>query len=451
MNDQAPNDHLRRRRPSSPPTCAACGLVGGAGVGRCCGTTYYCSTACQGAHHAVHRAVCAKRLMRSDQLRFEVGQRVQCHMGGGRWEGGRIIQLFYEAAEEDEAPLAAAGLTFPYQIRLDRGSYRDRPRNIFATADADHCIQLPDGIVDDGNAGYDPFEEESLDLENFEFSTPQPDCPVCAVPLPLDGYGQTHSVFMQCCGKSVCNGCNVECSLAARKRGIQKELWDSCAFCRSPPYTTDEERNESLQVLCDRGSATAMGILAFAYNTGTHGVERDARRALDLMHRAVRLGDATSAMNLALKYKEGEDVKRDREKAKRLFMMGARLGGRTDAFNSIAGMKLDEWEDEGAVIPYFVMGAKHGDETCLKNVLQAVHRGFATQDQYREALVACHAARKERWSESREFCRKMETELQMSCRDVLPPREFEDALKAWSRSGKNLAVEMAKLLENGHK
>jgi len=48
-------------------------------------------------------------------------------------------------------------------------------------------------------------------------------------------------------------------------------------------------------------------------------------------------------------------------------------------------------------------------------------------------------------SETREFYRKLDTELQMS--GELPPREFEGALRAWSRSGKNLATEMNKLLQ----
>mmetsp|Transcript_25634 Transcript_25634/g.74171 ORF Transcript_25634/g.74171 Transcript_25634/m.74171 type:complete len:97 (+) Transcript_25634:942-1232(+) len=63
----------------------------------------------------------------------------------------------------------------------------------------------------------------------------------------------------------------------------------------------------------------------------------------------------------------------------------------------------------------------------------------------REALVTCNAVRKERMSETREFYRKLDTELQMS--GELPPREFEGALRAWSRSGKNLATEMNKLLQ----
>jgi hypothetical protein len=377
--------------------------------------------------------------MRSDQLRFEVGQRVQCNMGWGRWESGTIIQLFYV----ETFNLAIADQVFPYQIRLDREEEPNLPNKIFASVDDDFCVKLPDGIVDDGKSGYDAFQEESLDLTNFEFP-PQPDCPVCSVPLQLDGHGQT-TVFMQCCGKSICTGCSMESALVARKRGLKEEDWGICAFCRAPPYKTDQELCDSLEVLSERGSAIAVGKLAAYYNTGSQGVERDPRRALDLMHRAVSLGDPMSAMSLAHKYKVGEDVKVDREKAKRLLMMGARLGGRTGAFNAIANMKLEEFEDESSVVQYFIKGAKHGDEFCLKNVLNAVQRGHATQEEYREALVACNVARKERMSETREFCRKLDTELQMT--GALPPREFEGLLRAWSRNGKNLAIEMNKLLQ----
>lgn len=213
--------------------------------------------------------------MRSDRLRFEVGQRVQCHMGGGRWESGLIIQLFYEPGEEDEGPFAAAGLqlTFPYQARLDRGSFHDQPRNIFATADADHCIRLPDGIVDDGNAGYDAFEEESLDLGRFEFSPPAGLSRLrrsAAARRIRQNPQRLHAVLRQVGLPWVQCGVLPRSEEAGHPEGTVGQL----CLCRSPPYTADEERNDSLRILCDRGSATVMGILAFAYNTGTHGVER---------------------------------------------------------------------------------------------------------------------------------------------------------------------------------
>ena len=288
-------------------------------------------------------------------------------MGGGRWESGRIIQLFYEPGEEDEGPFAAAGLqlTFPYQARLDRGSFHDQPRNIFATADADHCVRLPDGIVDDGNAGYDAFEEESLDLLSRLNSPPSRTVPSAPFRCPSTDMA-----------KPTASSCG-----AAASRSATGAIWNA-------PW--------------QRGSGRAC-------------------RALELMHRAASLGDATSAMNLAHKYKKGEDVKRNREKAKRLFMMGARLGGRTDAFNFIASMKLR-------------MGGRERRNSLLCQGGQARGRNLPEERPPGRPPGSCHAGPiPQGGAKVANSSARLRPSCRCPCRDVLPPREFEDALKARSQ------------------
>ncbi|EJK73806.1 hypothetical protein THAOC_04549 [Thalassiosira oceanica] len=48
-------------------------------------------------------------------------------------------------------------------------------------------------------------------------------CPICTLPIQIPE--SDHSVFMVCCMKKVCNGCD----FAAHKRGM-----DDCPFCRKP-------------------------------------------------------------------------------------------------------------------------------------------------------------------------------------------------------------------------
>jgi len=71
-----------------------------------------------------------------------------------------------------------------------------------------------------------------------------------------------------------------------------------------------------LRPLADAGIAEAIGMLGLAYKTGA-GVESDGIKAVELLQKAVELGDAVAAHNLGLLYQDGmanveknEDVSR---------------------------------------------------------------------------------------------------------------------------------------------
>ena len=62
-------------------------------------------------------------------LRFAVGMRVKCFVGGDKWAPGRIIKLHHHEASFEP------GFFAPYQIRLDDGGL------IYAPEDRDTCIR----------------------------------------------------------------------------------------------------------------------------------------------------------------------------------------------------------------------------------------------------------------------------------------------------------------------
>ena len=63
----------------------------------------------------------------NDELRFEVGKRVECCVGKDHWEPGTVVALWY--TEEGFPP----GFYAPYQVELDMGNL------IFAPDD--RCIR----------------------------------------------------------------------------------------------------------------------------------------------------------------------------------------------------------------------------------------------------------------------------------------------------------------------
>lgn len=62
-------------------------------------------------------------------LRFVIGQKVECRVGGDEWAPGTVAELWYR---EQNWP---AGSFAPYKILLDDG------RDIFAPADMDQIIR----------------------------------------------------------------------------------------------------------------------------------------------------------------------------------------------------------------------------------------------------------------------------------------------------------------------
>ena len=74
------------------------------------------------------------------------------------------------------------------------------------------------------------------------------------IPLPLD---TRDSIFKSCCGKIICHGCIYAMMMSEGK--------DVCAFCRSPPSSSDEETIKRLEALMDKGYGQAFYQLAGYY------------------------------------------------------------------------------------------------------------------------------------------------------------------------------------------
>jgi len=72
----------------------------------------------------------------TEQLRFEVGSRVLCNVGG--WMTGQVVEQWYRD------PAWQWGKTVPYQVKLDDGP------TVVAPIDSDRCIKEFTGILAHG-------------------------------------------------------------------------------------------------------------------------------------------------------------------------------------------------------------------------------------------------------------------------------------------------------------
>ena len=95
------------------------------------------------------------------------------------------------------------------------------------------------------------------------------DCPICSLPLPLDG---KHSSVQLCCMKLVCT----------RKRGMR-----NCPFCRTPT-SYQSQAQAMVQRRVDAGDPRAIYNLGTQYQFGERGLEKDVTRAVKQAVRARR-------------------------------------------------------------------------------------------------------------------------------------------------------------------
>jgi len=92
------------------------------------------------------------------------------------------------------------------------------------------------------------------------------ECPICMLPLPLEG----SVIFESCCGKTICAGCIYTMQLS-------EGGGDLCAFCRTPKAAPGKETIKRVQKLMDKGYAEAFNSFAgyytldydFSYSIGT--------------------------------------------------------------------------------------------------------------------------------------------------------------------------------------
>ena len=197
------------------------------------------------------------------------------------------------------------------------------------------------------------------------------DCPICQLPLSLD---PKQSMFNPCCTKKVCNGCN----LAARKRNMR-----DCPFCRAP--TPDEQQVLAMiQKRVAAGDPVAIFDLGAQYRSGQYGLNKDVTKAVELYERAAELGVKDAHFNLGVLYAKGTDVEKDTAKAFRHYEAAAMCG------HGLARYNLGFMENDGGnydlALQHWMISAKLGHDNSLNCVKEMFMNGFATKDDYAEAL-----------------------------------------------------------------
>lgn len=146
----------------------------------------------------------------------------------------------------------------------------------------------------------------------------------------------------------------------------------------------------------------AFHVMGQKYSVGGWGLSKDMNKALELWHQAAELGLCKAHYNLSIVYLHGDGVGEDDEKFV-LHIKIAAIGGHEGARYMLGvvergiACEIAVEEHDGAehnngrmdrAMNHFMIGARAGEERCLKEVGVGYKAGFVTKDDYANTLRA---------------------------------------------------------------
>lgn len=233
------------------------------------------------------------------------------------------------------------------------------------------------------------------DKDLFSPPPPQPDCPVCFLPLPLNHQEQMR---MTCCGNMVCCGCVHEMNRVIDVENYKKImeipedptlLKTRCPFCRKLLASTQQKCLEQIRILMDKNDAIAIRCMALDHMPGSPTIfesPQDAGKAFALYMQAADLGDAEACFAFAIIYGDGMYVKKGHDMEMHCLKLAA-MGGHLDARHNL-GYTEATVRNLTLGIMHFLIAAVAGQKLSMGNVTHAYRLGMVTKEEYERVLRA---------------------------------------------------------------
>ena len=215
------------------------------------------------------------------------------------------------------------------------------------------------------------------------------ECPICCLPLQLD---PTKSILKPCCSKLICNGCEY----ANQKREFEAGLEMRCAFCREPSPKSDRECDKRRMERVKKNDPVAMRAMgAKHFDRGENEI------AFEYFTKAAEMGDAKAYYGLSLAYRDGKGVEKD--KIKYIYHSEeAAIRGHPYARFNLGMMELSDGGSAERAKKHFIIAANVGDDKSLTALKRLYKNGYASKEDYADALGAYQAAVEATKSEDRE-------------------------------------------------
>jgi tetratricopeptide (TPR) repeat protein len=219
------------------------------------------------------------------------------------------------------------------------------------------------------------------------------ECPICCLPLPLDG---RKSTVNSCCSKTICIGCAHANKIHEDEQGLEHK----CPYCREQLPKTDEKIKQNYMERAKANDPVALNEL------GKHAnYQGDYEAALEYLTKAAALGDADAHYELACMYFKGGGVEKD-EKKKVYHSEEAAIGGHAGA-RYMLGVHEGVNGRIDRANKHFIIAANLGHGKALEGVKTGYRIGDVRKEDLESALrghqTAVDAAKSEQREEAYAF------------------------------------------------
>ena len=204
------------------------------------------------------------------------------------------------------------------------------------------------------------------------------ECPICMIRMPWLWSGYTYNL---CCGKAVCSGC------VYVSEGLGGD--QLCPFCRAPA-PTDKEMIKRIKKRIKASDSEAIFNLGCKYDKGTIGLRQNHTKALELWHRAGKLGNTDAYYNVGNAYLNGRGMQRDMKKAQYYWGLAA-MKGNVISRHNLAFSEYNEGNLDRA-LKHYMIAARGGNTQSLNAIKDLYTDGHATKTDYGAALRGYQAS-----------------------------------------------------------
>ena len=249
-------------------------------------------------------------------------------------------------------------------------------------------------------------QEETAHIDLFTPIPEREECPICMIPLPI---GEEGTIFMKCCGKTICRGCGYKAVETDEKNGVDPFMMGMCAFCRQPPIHP-KNQIKALKKLMKKNNPKAFVIMATRYEEGNSVIQSDTK-SLEMRIRAAELGSAQAIGLIGKFYEVGRVVEQNMSKVFEFLEVSAKKR------SVLAHHLLALYEEDINIqksIKHYKVAACAGYRPAMDGLMNLYRYKLLSKEDLAQTLRAFQVSNDLTKSKERDYARALNRQVEMA-------------------------------------